>query len=89
MASYQDIDTRLKVVEDKIDFIMNNLRMQAQIVNNSVLDAHGKPTVRVESGSLLDWYRLAKVVPPENIETTAQAIERRTANEPQPSIIEG
>lgn len=47
MASYQDIDIRLKVIEDKVAYIMKSI---TQVIPPAV--AGGKPIMR----SLLDAY---------------------------------
>jgi hypothetical protein len=53
--SYQDIDTRLRVVEDKIDWIMSQFKIQKQ--ERSYLD----PTqIRTTTMTLADVYREIK-----------------------------
>ena len=58
MSSYQDIDIRLKVVEDKVKFIMTTCRMRG-VVGNGLFDSNGNPTGKLIEGSLLDFYHLA------------------------------
>jgi hypothetical protein len=58
MASYQDIDIRLKTVESKLDFIMNMMYMKA-MVPSKVLDSAGNPTVNTVEGTANELYRLA------------------------------
>lgn len=59
MASYQDIDTRLQVVEDKLDFIMRSFRMKVASPNG-LLNADGSPSYSTFEGDLLEIYRMAK-----------------------------
>ena len=56
MASYQEMDVRLAVVETKIDMLMKSV----QIIRTSptgMLDDKGAPVMRREQKSLLDIYR--------------------------------
>jgi hypothetical protein len=55
-VSYQDIDTRLRVVEDKIKFFMSNFKVQ-RITGTGLLDEHGQPTAKVEVLTLEEHYR--------------------------------
>lgn len=57
--SVQDIDTRLKVVEDKLDFVMRQFKLNKQTLLPT-LDSHGNPLVKVEVMSLLDVYHSIK-----------------------------
>lgn len=57
--SYQEIDTRLRVVEDLITFIAKNMRGKV-IVHTGVVDPNGEPVTRVIDGSLLEIYQLAQ-----------------------------
>jgi hypothetical protein len=59
MASYQDIDTRLKVLEDMLKFTMQVLRMKAS-VPTGIVDAEGKSTSTVREGSLFEWYQFSQ-----------------------------
>ena len=51
MASYQDLEVRVKTVEEKIDFIMNSMRMAAE---STIVGAPPKIL------SLLDLYLASK-----------------------------
>jgi hypothetical protein len=59
LASYQDIDTRLAVIESMVQFIMTTSKMKG-IIQSDVLQADGTPERKVLEGSLLDFYLLAK-----------------------------
>lgn len=59
MASYQEIDTRLKVLEDMLKFVMTTSKMKG-IIQSDVLQADGTPERKVLEGSLLDFYLLTK-----------------------------
>lgn len=72
MSSYQDIESRLKTVEDKLFFIMTAMRMKG-MVTNGLLDANGQPSGQVLDQSLLEWYRLVKQQSIETIESAKVA----------------
>ena len=57
MASYQDIETRLRVVEDKLQFVMTALRMRGAI-QGGLVGPDGQP--QIVDRNLLEWYRLVK-----------------------------
>lgn len=57
MASYQDIETRLLVVESKLDFVMKNFRMRA-FKANGLLNADGTPQGEFMETDLLGLYHL-------------------------------
>lgn len=59
MSSYQEIETRLNVVEDKLEFIMTSMKMRGA-QPTGLLDQAGNPSFRVIEGTMLDFYRLAK-----------------------------
>lgn len=60
MASYQDIDSRLRSVEEMLSFLMTNMRMTAT-VSSGVIGPDGKPVPSKKfEGSLLDMYRIAQ-----------------------------
>lgn len=59
MASYQDIDVRLKVIEDKLEFLMRIMRGRV-VAQTGMLDAAGKPITKIIDSSLLDMYRFAQ-----------------------------
>jgi len=62
MASYQDIETRLKTVEAKLNFIMNSLRMKAA-KPNGLINPDGSPSYSTFEGSLLELYHLSNQLP--------------------------
>lgn len=51
MASYQDIEVRLSVVEDKLDFLMRSMNFPVKV---------GTIQPRVINGTLHQWYQIAK-----------------------------
>jgi hypothetical protein len=58
-----DIAGRLKAVERKLDFIMNNMRMRAA-VQSGILGPDGQPQKpKVFEGSLLELYHLSREIP--------------------------
>lgn len=60
MASYQNIDTRLRVIEDMLLFVMSNMRMKAAI-SSGLTGPDGLPVPsRQFEGSLLDLYRATR-----------------------------
>jgi hypothetical protein len=60
MASYQDLDSRVKTLEEMLGFLMSNMRMTAT-VSSGVLGADGKPQPSKKfEGSLLELYRLSR-----------------------------
>lgn len=65
MSSYQDIETRLRVVEAKLDFIMNSLRMKAA-KPNGLVNPDGTPSYTTFDGSLLELYHLSNQLPVVN-----------------------
>lgn len=63
MASYQDLDSRLHSIEDKLAFVMQNMRMKAAITSG-VVDSNGRPVIQnVFEGSLLELYHLQNQMP--------------------------
>lgn len=63
MASVQDLDSRLRSIEDKLSFVMNNMRMKAAITSG-VVDSAGRPVIQnVFEGSLLELYHLQNQMP--------------------------
>ena len=63
MASYQNIDTRLAVLEDMLAFVMTQMRMRA-VQSSSLSGPDGRPLPGNEfEGSLLDIYRLSRQMP--------------------------
>lgn len=76
MASYQDIESRLRTLEDMIAFLMTNMRMTA-VVSSGIAGPDGKPLPSKKfEGSLLDLYRIAK--------TEALPVENQSTSEPPP-----
>ena len=77
MASYQDIDTRLKVIEDKVDFLLRSFTVTRQ--ERSVLDPS---KVIVQTQTLADVYREIKttglVVTPFGAVPASEKVENGT-----------
>lgn len=71
-----DIAYRLKRVEKKLDFLMQNLRMKGA-VGNGLLKADGTPDIRILEGSLAEFYAMSKL-----------AEEVITEDQIDPSLIE-
>lgn len=55
MASYQDIEQRLRTVESKLDFIMKQFKVTKQELSATV-DASGRPAVKTTTMDLLQVY---------------------------------
>lgn len=55
MASYQDIESRLRSVEEKLDWVMKQFTVQKREILPT-LDPSGRPLVKVTTKSLLDLY---------------------------------
>lgn len=62
MPSYQDIEQRLITVEERLEFILDHVRMQAA-VTTGVLGPDGKPQAKFINASLRELYYLSKQVP--------------------------
>lgn len=62
MASVQDIDSRLRTVEDMLEFVMTAMRMKAA-VPTGLLNPDGTHAYQHQDGSMLDWYRLSRQLP--------------------------
>ena len=59
VSSYQDLESRLAVIERKVEFVMS--KMQLQITGpTGLVDAAGQPQVVTRVQSLLDLYRAAE-----------------------------
>lgn len=72
MASYQDLDSRVKTLEDMLVFLMTNMRMTA-VVSSGLAGPDGREVpARKFEGSLLELYRLSKAeaLPVENQSTS-------------------
>lgn len=61
MPSYQDIESRLQIVEEKTDFIMRSMIHQV-MERLPTLDVNGNPITKVTRKSLLELYREFKDV---------------------------
>jgi len=62
MASTQELDTRVSVIEDKLDFIMKNMQGRV-VVPSGVVDASGKELPpKTHAMNMLDMYRFSKQV---------------------------
>lgn len=59
MSSYQEIESRLKTVEDMLGFVMTSMRMKGMI-SNGLLGPDGQPTGKILEETLLGWYRIVK-----------------------------
>lgn len=59
MASYQDIDSRLRTVEELLTFIATSMRMRG-VVSNGLVGPDGQPQGRTIDGSMLDFYHMSK-----------------------------
>lgn len=59
MASYQDIDVRLKTLENMLLFVMTSTRMRGMI-SSGLLDQAGNPTGKIIEGTLLDFFRMSQ-----------------------------
>lgn len=55
MASTQELETRIAVLEDKIAFVMATGRMRGMI-SNGLLGPDGLPRGELLDGSILDFY---------------------------------
>lgn len=55
MASIQDIESRLLSVEDRLEFVMQVMRLR-QTIPLGTLDSQGRPLGQVVEGSLKDFY---------------------------------
>ena len=77
MPSYQDIDTRLAVLEDKLSWFFSNMR-QKSIVPTGTVNAAGEPQGRVVVQNLHDAYREFNN---ENLATVAASVARGRSNE--------
>lgn len=63
MASYQQIDTRLRVLEDMLLFLMTQMRMRA-VQTSGIAGPDGRPLPGTEfEGSLLEIYRMSRQLP--------------------------
>lgn len=81
-----DIYARVKLLEKKLNFVMNSIRMKGA-VGSGLLKADGTPDMRLVEGSLAEFYELAKRAdevisedPPDSldspsiIDTTAEVV---------------
>lgn len=70
--SYQDIESRLRSVESKIDFVMQNFRVTKQ-TPTQLTSPDGRPVVVQKQMTLLDVWRevqtgVSEIVPPSSEE---------------------
>ena len=78
MASYQTLETEVKVLRDMVGFLMSNLRM-AGFRPNGLIRPDGMPDGQVLQGTALDFYRLAVQ---ENLEVLNKPVLADTPSTP-------
>jgi hypothetical protein len=71
MPSYQEVEQRLKVVEDKINFVMNTIQLTT-VVATGLFDNQGQPVGDRKQMSLLQMYHMAN-----DIQIREAATEKR------------
>jgi hypothetical protein len=54
--SYQDLNTRLKQVEDKLDWLLNQFKVQ-KMTQSAIAGPDGRPSIRVDQQTLAEVYR--------------------------------
>lgn len=54
--SYQDIETRLRQVEDKVEWLLSQFKVQ-KMTQQAFLGPDGRPAVKVEQQTLAEVYR--------------------------------
>lgn len=70
MASYQDLDVRVAVIEDMLDFVMTAMRMKA-VVSSGVVGLDGEPIpTKAIDASLKQLYYLSRQLPYTDQATT-------------------
>jgi hypothetical protein len=62
VASYQDIDVRLKRLEALVNFMASTIQMKAK-VQSGLVDADGQPVTNIINGSMWDLFRFANKLP--------------------------
>jgi hypothetical protein len=68
VASYQDLESRVKSLEDKLEWVMATGQMVA-MVESAILNPDGsKEPAKKVTGSLMSFYRLSRQAPIEEIE---------------------
>jgi hypothetical protein len=80
MASYQDIESRLRSVEEKIAFIFDQFKLTKQTLQQ-VLDEQGRPVVKSEIITLAQAYRELK-------NGTLEELREENAGESAPTTTE-
>ena len=63
MASYQDIEGRLRVIEDKVSFLMKAGRGRL-VIETGMVGPDNRPLQRIQEASLEDLYLALKVSAP-------------------------
>lgn len=56
MASVQNLETRLNVVEEKVDWLLRQFKVEKRSLGATV-GPDGRPSVRIETQDLLQVYR--------------------------------
>lgn len=74
--SVQEMDMKIRVMEDILLFMAQNLRMKA-VITNGLLGPDGKPSGKVFDGSMLEFYRMSKQM---DVINEAQEAELRDEN---------
>lgn len=59
-----DLAGRIKQVERKLNFIMDNMRMRAAL-QTGILGSDGKPVIKLFEGSLNELYAMSREIPTE------------------------
>lgn len=59
MASYQDIEQRLRRVEELLQFIGTIFKING-VIATGVVDQNGQPIQKVESHSLMEWFLMSR-----------------------------
>jgi hypothetical protein len=74
--SYQDLDTRIKTLEQMVLFVMSSMRMKGMI-STGLVGPDGQPQGKVIDGTLLDFYRLAtrENLSPESLPSLEGAVK--------------
>ncbi len=71
--SYQSLETRLRQVEDKLNWLMDQFKVQ-KVSQSAFLGADGRPAVRVEQQSLAEVYRDIKNGTIEKVEEPTDGV---------------
>lgn len=62
-TSYQDIDIRLKRLEELVNFMASTIQMKAKIQGSGLVDADGRSTDKFIQGSMWDLFRFSRQIP--------------------------